>query len=280
MGTPLVNDGLATPEVGAWAEEKYRLLQGYARVFATSMKNKWKRVYVDLFAGSGRSRIKNTGRIVLASPLLALEIPDRFDRYIFCEKADDKIDALRKRVASNHSDTDVRFVHGDANQLVDDILAEFPPHSGTSKVLAFCFADPYSLDNLKFSTIERMSSRFVDFLILIPTDMDANRNMHRYSAPDNKTLDDFFGTSEWRQEWKNAELRGEPPWMLVTSFYSERMRCLKYLDHAAEQAQLIRSDEKNLPLYRLAFFSRHKLGERFWKQVKKYACPQTSIDFG
>ncbi|MGQ0657173.1 MAG: three-Cys-motif partner protein TcmP [Chromatiales bacterium] len=250
-----MDDGLATPEVGAWAEEKYRLVQGYARVFATSMKHKWKRVYVDLFAGSGRSRIERTNRIVLASPLLALEIPDRFDRYIFCESDGDNVDALRKRIANGYADADVRVLYGDANQLVNEVLAAFPLHSSTNKVLAFCFADPYKLKNLKFSTIRGLATRFVDFLVLIPTEMDAHRNVGRYYCnPENTTVDDFVGTAGWRTEWEKAESRGEPFWGFLTHFYAERMRQLEYLEHSAQEAQLIRSTEKNLPLYRLDLF--------------------------
>ena len=63
------------------------------------MKRKWDfRVYIDLFAGAGRSQIEGTSRIVLASPLLALEIIDKFDLYVFCEKDETKMDALIKRV--------------------------------------------------------------------------------------------------------------------------------------------------------------------------------------
>jgi hypothetical protein len=48
----LQDDGLVTPIVGVWAEEKYRLVECYARIFATAMKRKWDmRVYVDLFSG-------------------------------------------------------------------------------------------------------------------------------------------------------------------------------------------------------------------------------------
>jgi hypothetical protein len=57
------------------------------------------------------------------------------------------------------------------------------------------------------------------------------------------------------------------------------MEALGYLDQAAQQAELIRSFEKNLPLYRLAFFSRNELGTQFWKEVRKYATPQTAFDF-
>ena len=76
----LKEDGLPTPEIGAWGEEKYRHVQLYASLFIRSMRGKWDMlVYLDLFAGSGRSQIRGTGRIVNASPLLILGIPEAYD---------------------------------------------------------------------------------------------------------------------------------------------------------------------------------------------------------
>jgi len=69
----LDNDGLPAPEIGGWGEEKYRHVQLYSSLFARSMRRKWDALfYLDLFAGSGRSRIRGTARIVNASPLLIL----------------------------------------------------------------------------------------------------------------------------------------------------------------------------------------------------------------
>ena len=83
----LADDGLVTEEIGDWGQEKYRLLHLYSQLFSASMKNKWDcRVYIDLFAGSGRSKIKGTDRIVAGSPLVALKVDPAFDTYIFCEK--------------------------------------------------------------------------------------------------------------------------------------------------------------------------------------------------
>jgi hypothetical protein len=70
----LDNDGLPTLEIGTWGEEKYRHVQLYASLFVKSMRTKWDAlVYLDLFAGSGRSQIRGTRRIVNASP------PDPWD---------------------------------------------------------------------------------------------------------------------------------------------------------------------------------------------------------
>lgn len=243
------------------------------------MKRKWHRVYLDLYAGSGRARIEGTGRIVRTSPMRAMEIPDPFDQYVFCEKNPIRLEALRSRVEIEHQGMNVTFVAGDVNAQTGEILAKLPAPSRTRKVLAFCFADPFKLDDLKFDTIRHLSTRYMDFLILVPTDMDANRNMLRYSQTENKTLDAFFGDPDWRIHWKKSELQGEPFWGFVLKQFASCMEALGYLDHAAEQAELIRSVEKNLPLYRLAFFSRHQLAARFWKEVKKYATPQTAFDF-
>ena len=80
-------DGLICPEVGAWAEAKYRLIQLYDSLFSTGMKYKWDtRIYIDLYAGAGYARVRNTERILVASPLLALTVKDPFDKYIFCEE--------------------------------------------------------------------------------------------------------------------------------------------------------------------------------------------------
>jgi hypothetical protein len=73
------DDGLTTPEVGGWAETKYRLLALYDELFSTGMKNKWdQRVYLDLYAGAGYSRIQGTSTLLKASPMIALTVYSPF----------------------------------------------------------------------------------------------------------------------------------------------------------------------------------------------------------
>ncbi|MGB9181331.1 MAG: three-Cys-motif partner protein TcmP, partial [Pyrinomonadaceae bacterium] len=206
----LDDDGLITPEIGAWGEEKYRLVGTYAKMFATSMKGKWDcRVYIDLFAGAGRARIKNTKRIIPASPMIALDIGDKFDKYIFCDQDPLKIKVLQQRVLKDYPKVDSQFILGDTNKSVERILQEIPQPRKGFKVLCFCFADPYNLENLKFETIRKLSVRFMDFLVLIPSGMDANRNISYYIKPANKVVDSFLGKPNWRDEWKPAEAEGE-----------------------------------------------------------------------
>ncbi len=110
----LDDDGLITESVGPWAVDKYRLVWNYAKIFTTGMKSKWDElIYIDLFAGAGHSKIKDSSAIVPASPLLALNIKNKFNKYIFCEHDSEKMSALKIRVVRNYSEANVTFIEGD-----------------------------------------------------------------------------------------------------------------------------------------------------------------------
>jgi three-Cys-motif partner protein len=270
------DDGLKTPEVGEWGEEKYQLVRCYAQIFARSMKNNFEcRVYVDLFAGAGRARLADSRRIVHASPLLALGIEDPFDRYIFCEIDDDKLSALRKRVQKDYPSRDVRFVPGDSNSEVINVLKHVPQHSTTYRVLTFCFVDPCNIANLKFPTIDRLAAghRLIDFLILIPSGMDAQRNWQR----DNSLYSEFLGNSDWRLKWSDQPQSRAFANFFVDQFASS-MTGIGFRWEGLGSTEIFKN-EKNSTMYHLAFFSRNQLAARFWDDCKRYSRAQTKLPF-
>lgn len=274
----LEDDGLITPEVGEWGEDKYRLVGYYATLFANSMKGKWgSRVYIDLFSGAGRARIKGTNRIVPASPLLALDVERKFDRYIFCELDGEKIAALEQRVKRDHPDVSALYIPGDTNENIDEILKKIPQHWPGANVLSFCFVDPFSLDNLRFDTIKKLSTRLMDFLVLIPSGMDASRNQAVYIREDNQIVDRFLGVTGWRGAWAAASASGVPFERFIRDQFGRQMESLGYIYTGAENMKPIRLAEKNVLLYRLAFFSRNELGQQFFEQARKYTDPQGSL---
>jgi three-Cys-motif partner protein len=94
----LSDDGLACPEVGAWAETKHRMVSLYSTLFSSGMKAKWSnRTYVELYAGAGRGKVRGTAKIIQGSPLLALTVKNPFDKYIFCEENAENLEALKAR---------------------------------------------------------------------------------------------------------------------------------------------------------------------------------------
>src|SRR5579872_841030 len=111
---PAHGDELPCSYVRAWAEDKYRLLYLYDKLFSRGIKNKWThRVYIDLFSGPGQALVQGSGKLLWGSPILALSVQDKFDKYIFCDSSASYVDALKKRVGLLFPTIDVSYVVGD-----------------------------------------------------------------------------------------------------------------------------------------------------------------------
>lgn len=275
------DDGLETPEVGSWAIEKYRIVGFYNRLFSTGMKDKWDtRVYIDLYAGAGHVKVKGTQRILRGSPLIALNVPYKFDKYIFCEKSPKKLAVLKKRVRDQFPDADVEFIPGDCNAKIPEILNKIPPHSKAKTVLSFCFIDPFNI-GIHFDSVRMLSAKLMDFLIILPTGMDATRNQARYFSLRSNHIDRFLGKPDWRDLWAAAERRGKPFSHFLAELYSSQMNdVLGYIKVPLNKMREVKSDDKNLSLYHLAFFSKNPRGDQFWNIVLKASTDQLSFELG
>lgn len=248
-------------------------------LFSNGMKNKWgKRVYLELYAGAGYSRIRGTQKLILGSPLRALSAEQPFDKYIFCEAIPKNVDALKTRVKRHFPAANVVYVEGDCDDKVAEILDQIPQGSRANTVLTLCFADPYDI-GLKFGTIKSLSYRFVDFLVLLAVYSDANRPYKRYVMEDARKVDEFLGSTTWRERWRIAERNGVLFPKFLAQEFASSMETLKYLPTPIHQMKMVRSDDKNLPLYYIALFSRHKLAHDFWQDTLKYGTNQTGFNF-
>ena len=275
----VLDDSLYCPVVGKWAEEKHGLVSFYAKLFSTGMKAKWEeRVYVELYAGAGYSKIRDTTRTIAGSPIQALLLEHPFDKYIFCEKRPREFEALKARVERTAPLAKVAFILGDCNERVDDIVAEIPAHAPGHRVLSLCFVDPYDI-GLKFETLQALSARYIDFLVLLALHMDANRNYDRYIRDDAVKVDEFLGSDSWRERWRAAQWEAVKFPRFLADEFTKSMGKLGYLPPPFYSLKEVRSYEKNLPLYHLALFSRHERAYKFWDQVLKYSTDQTGFSW-
>jgi len=266
-----------TPEVGGWAETKYRLLALYDELFSTGMKNKWdQRVYLDLYAGAGYSRIGGTSNFLKASPVIALTVTHPFDKYIFCEGREDLLDALKARVKRIGPQASVAYILGDCDAQIEDIYKQIPKGSSTNRVLSLCLVDPFDF-GLKFETLRRLSTVFMDFVVLLAIGMDANRNYEHYVEGASTKIDEALGNMEWRERWKAVGVRRSDFRSFLAGEFCTSMESLGYLKKPLDRMKLVRSVEKNLPLYYLALFSRSEMAFRFWDDVLKYSTDQTNF---
>jgi three-Cys-motif partner protein len=162
------------------------------------------------------------------------------------------------------------------NSSVDLVMNELPKAGKKHRVLSFCFLDPFNMKNLHFVTVKKLSERFMDFLVLIPSGIEA-RNESRFISKRSRVMEDFCGSSDWRECWLHQKEKGKSFEIFAVEEYGRSMESLGYRDPGIENSVLIRSDIKNLPLYRLVLYSRHQLGKKFWNQARKYSDPQRDL---
>lgn len=268
-------DKLVTPEVGIWAIEKYQLLGGYCDIFTKGMRTKWKNlVYLDLYSAAGFSRIRENGKVVKSSPLIALSIPTKFDKYIFCEEDPELFSALLKRVEKSKQQSSIELFNVNCNSAIDQIKNSIPKYSTNNTVLSFCFLDPYDL-SISFSTVKNLAGGLVDFLILQALHMDGNRNFRNYISENNEKINNYLGRNDWRKLWENSELLPKDFVKFLADQYDENMKELGYL---TAKRHLIKLPSKNVPLYYLTFYSKHKTGLDFFEKVDDYSTPQLNFE--
>lgn len=276
----LENDGFVLSEVGPWAIDKHEMISYFSSLFAKSMKKKWDcRLYIDLYSGAGKYQIEGTDKIVLGSPLLALNINNPFDKYIFCEKDPAFLEALKARVQRYFPDRDCMFVEGDVNNSLDQLFSIIPKFSSKYSGLTLCLVDPYRTADLSFNTLETIAHTiFTDFLILIPSFMDINRNERYYISEDNHIVDNFLGSADWRIAWADPSRPPRAFGVFIAEQFCRRMEGIGYKNESLEDLELIEmGTRQNLPLYYLCAFSKNPLGQRFWKETKKGTSRQLKL---
>lgn len=270
------DDGLVMNEdVGSWTAEKYRQLQLYAHQFTKGMKGKWKSLaYLDLYAGSGQSRVAKTSEILLGSPLIALSLDNKFDDYIFCEKDESKLSALRQRVRQHFPNAPVKYVLGDCDDPAFQLGDTLP-----GGALTLCFVDPYRLD-IQLNTLRQLAQgRSIDFLCLLASRMDAGRNPHNYTKEESTKIDCFLGSSEWRENWDVSKvgLAREPNFGdFICKEFSRKMESLGYLPTELHEMRPIKTDGGVL-IYHLALFAKNQMAKRYWQQASAYSQSQRNL---
>jgi three-Cys-motif partner protein len=144
------SDGLPVRCVGAWAKDKYFYLKRYFEIFTSAMKDRWKGelYYIDLFAGCGKCRVRETCEEIDGSALVSLSVKYPFKKYFMVELDSDALNALKKRVERAPYKDRVKIIPGDCNEKIDKIIAEIPERS-----LSLAVVDPTGL-HIKFETLK------------------------------------------------------------------------------------------------------------------------------
>lgn len=245
-------DSLPARIVGPWTRRKHHYLGRYADIFSVGMKKWDRRTYVDLFAGPGRCFEKPSDQFYDGSPLIALG--QNFTDHVFVELDPTNAQTLRQRCARRSSKL-VTVFDGDCNSRVDQVVKAMPANG-----LALAFIDPTNWQ-IRFSTIQRLTAdRKVDLLVSFFAGM-----MKRVVQYDQPELDAFFGTGAWRDR-RYMGPDGLPTLSGLLAAYREQLLTLGFLDQPSVREIEVKNS-RNATMYLLAFFSKNKMGYRFWDEI-------------
>lgn len=195
---------------GDWTERKLNVFIKYVRAYLTIM-NKfsfWETIYFDGFAGSGELDSDPNSNLIdelfiteeeqktyRGSPerVLSLEKKFTFKKYIFVEKAQSRIQNLKKVIETNSdiADRNIEFQTKDAN----DAIVQLSDYLKAKNAAALIFLDPFGM-HVDWKSIEKLKGTRTDIWILIPTGVIINRLLDRKGElVFSDKLEKFFGMS-------------------------------------------------------------------------------------
>jgi len=174
----------------AWSVVKLLLIGSWSYVY-TSIISKYFREYwfVDLLAGSGTIRVKETGDIIVGSPFVAHFFAKKpYSCYIFNELDYNRYVALKRR-AQHILGNSVLVVNNDCNKYA----ALVSKNARRKNAHFLVFLDNEGLD-ARWRTVEPLLGANCDIIINFPTS-----SMSRVLKQSPQTLDEFFGDNSWRR---------------------------------------------------------------------------------
>lgn len=270
------DDGLFLHSIKPHSLDKIVRHNFYADVFATAMSKTWpQRAYIGLYSGPGRARVEGTGEIVETSAMSAIRLSRPFTHYIFVDKDSRSTEALEARIRKVGTEAKVTIINNDVNEAVPAVLGALPTFSRENGLICFCFVDPFAAD-LKFSTIQALSSYKIDFLILLMLGRDVRTNFKRYyDNPDDSRIADLLDMPTWREEYRTGGDKNVVRFVLRK--FDERMMALGYHTASDDLVHQVKIAKKGVFLYSLVFYTRHELGKRFWRTTLEKADPQLGL---
>lgn len=262
--------GRAGEGVGRWVPEmKHTFLAKYVEGTRRAREKFKQRVYVDLFCGPGRIQVKGETMTRPGGAQVAWQHSLRDDvAFTSCLVGD--LDAVRAGACAarlRSMGSPATAFPGAAESTVDQVLTQIP-----KSALCLAYLDPYNLQHLSFSVIEKLARLpYIDFAVHFST-MDLRRNILMEYDSERARFDD--AAPGWRQNVDPlAFARGDAD----EEFFDYWCGLVKKLGFSISHRMPLVRDDGNRPLYHLVFFSRHELPNRIWGDVAQG--PNREFDF-
>lgn len=248
--------------VGKWVpEEKHLYLTQYLHATRKAQAKFKQRVLIDPFCGPGRIRVTGEtftrpgGSVAAYRRSVASGAP--FTRMLIGDIDPTRVHANQLRLSA--AGADVQGFVGPAVETVDAMIKAVP-----FGALVLAYIDPYNLEYLSFSIIERLAKlQYVDFAIHFSL-MDLTRNIDMELNPQRDRFD--HALPGWRSRVPTDELAKAslPGW-----FFNSWCDAIRDLGFKVSGQMPQITDGKGRTIYRMVFLSRHELPDRIWGDIAR-----------
>lgn len=257
------DDGLPATEVGEWAARKHEFLRRYLDLSSAARKKflggrSGSAVFIDLFCGPGRARIKETGEWIDGSAITAWKISQEsgaaFSEMFVADINKKSREATSERL--RRLGAPVQELQGSAVRAAATVVQKVNPYG-----LHFAFIDPFSLGALDFQILQSLASlKRIDMLIHV-SKMDHQRNLKINLVSKESVFDKF--APGWRDKVKLSHSQPEMRRQIL-EYWKESIEATGKL--TSHNWELIKSSGGQ-HLYWLLLVAKHNLALKFWKMV-------------
>ena len=192
---------------GNWTEEKLNIFNGYLDAYIIALQNqKFKKIYIDAFAGTGEIETSDCGQYLVGSAKRALASEKKFDHYYFIEADSQKARELQNMINAEFPQMRriVTIYCGDANDKLAEIISSVDWRYNRGLL----FLDPYATQ-VNWTTLENVAqTKSIDVWYLFPFSA-----LERMLPKDGKydkcerCIDRLLGDSGWREEFYKKDLQ-------------------------------------------------------------------------
>lgn len=186
---------------GDWTVEKLNIFTSYLDAYLVALQNqKFKKIYIDAFAGTGKIETRDGNQFLEGSAQLALLANKKFDQYFFIEYEPEKAKELKHMIDTQFPNLNDRtkVYCGDANAMLEKIIKEIDWRYNRGLL----FLDPYATQ-VHWTTLENVAkTKSMDVWYLFPFSA-LNRMLPKngkYKAWED-CIDRLLGDKNWRTEF-------------------------------------------------------------------------------
>lgn len=258
----LIERGPRNRGVGRWVpEEKHLYLKRYIDATREARKKFKQCVLLDPFCGPGRIQVegesftRDGGSVAAYRQSVASKAP--FSQVLVGDIDAQRAHANAQRLTAIGA-TSRAFV-GPAIETVDQLIDAVP-----FGALTLAYLDPYNLEFLAFSIIERLAKlQHVDFAVHFSL-MDLTRNIDMELNPERDRFDHALPGWRGKAPTDSLSKANLPRW-----FFDAWCKAITDLGFTISGEMPLITDGKGRSIYRLVFFSRHELPDRIWSDVAR-----------